>query len=138
VQRVTADTNIIVSGLNFPGNPRRMLAAAEAGAIRLCVSQSILEEVADVLQRDKLGWTAAEAKEAIDWISQISDVVSPAQPVDVIKDDPSDNRILECGLAAKSDYIISGDKHLLNLRTFERMPIIKVSDFLAVIQGDAR
>lgn len=47
--RVTAETNIIVSGLNFPGNPRRMLAAAEAGAIRLCVSPEILEEVADVL-----------------------------------------------------------------------------------------
>lgn len=100
--RVTADTNIIISGLNFAGNPRRLLAAAEAGAIRLCVSREILAEVADVLQRPKFGWTEAEAKEAIDWISEISAKVAPTQPVDVIKDDPSDNRILECAAAGPS------------------------------------
>jgi putative PIN family toxin of toxin-antitoxin system len=75
------------------------------------VSPEILAEVADVLQRQKFGWTASDAKEAIDWISQISDNVAPNQSLDVVKDDPSDNRILECAAAARSDYVISGDKH---------------------------
>jgi len=138
VLRITADTNVIVSGLNFRGNPRRMLAAAEAGAIRLCVSPAILAEVADVLQREKFGWDVADAKEATDWISQISDNVAPTQPVDVIKDDPSDNRILECAAAARSRYVISGDKHLLRLKSFEGKPIVTVAEFLAILQGRGR
>lgn len=79
-----------------------------------------------------------DAKEATGWIAQISDVAAPTQPVDVIKDDPSDNRILECAMAAPSDYIISGDKHLLRLKTFAGRPIIPVADFLALVQGRGR
>ena len=107
--RINVDTNIIVSGRNFPGNPRRLLAAAESGALQLCVSPAILEEVSDVLQRKKFGWSAEEAQEAVGWISQISDVVSPSQPVALVDRDPDDNRILECALAARSDYIVTGE-----------------------------
>jgi putative PIN family toxin of toxin-antitoxin system len=135
VLRVTADTNVIVSGLNFLGNPRRLLAAADAGLIRLCVSSAILAEVADVLQRKKFGWSAAEAKEATDWLSRISDNVERTQPVNVIHDDPSDNRILECAAAAKSDYVISGDKHLLRLKSHAGLPILPVSEFLEILQA---
>lgn len=135
---VTVDTNVIVSGLYGSGKPRSILAAAEAGAIRLKISRAILDEVAEVLQRDKFGWTAAEAQYATEWLSDIADVVEPKQTVDIIKTDVDENRILECALAAKSDYIVSGDKHLLNLRTFERMPIVKAADFLEVTQGSGR
>ncbi len=54
--RVTADTNVIISGLNFSGNPRRVLEMAEAGAIHLAVSDAILKEVERVLKREKFGW----------------------------------------------------------------------------------
>jgi putative PIN family toxin of toxin-antitoxin system len=60
VVRVTVDTNVIVSGLYGSGNPRHILDLAESGAIKLAVSQPILDEVADVLQREKFGWSAAE------------------------------------------------------------------------------
>jgi predicted nucleic acid-binding protein len=61
--------------------------------------------------------------------------VKTAQTVDVVKADPSDNRILECAAAAKSDYIITGDDHLLRLGGFEGIPIIKVADFLKLAQA---
>ena len=70
-----------------------------------------------MLQRDKFGWPAAEAQETIAWISHIADVVEPKQAVEAIKDDPDDNRVLECAIAARSDYIVSGDKHLLTVKT---------------------
>ena len=136
--RVTADTNIIVSGLNFPGKPRSFLAAAESGVVRLCVSSAILKEVAEVLQPEKFGWSAADAKEAINWISQIADLVEPTEAVHVIEDDPSDNRILECAAAAKSDYIVSGDTHLLRLRSFGGKPVLVVSEFLEILQTRPR
>lgn len=86
----------------------------------------------------KFGWSAPEANEAADWISRISDNVEPTQPVDVIKDDPPDNRILECAAAANSDYIISGDKHLPRLKNFSGQPILPVSGFLRVLEARGR
>jgi hypothetical protein len=56
VLRITSDTNVIVSALNFPGNPSRILDLAEAGEIRLAVSDEILNEVNRVLLRPKFGW----------------------------------------------------------------------------------
>lgn len=50
--------------------------------------------------------------------------VHPRQTVDLIQQDPSDNRVLECAQAANADYIISGDEHLLKLRSFEGIPIL--------------
>jgi uncharacterized protein len=55
VLRVTCDTNVIISALNFPGNPARILDMAEAGTIRLAVSDAILNEVERVLRRPKFG-----------------------------------------------------------------------------------
>jgi predicted nucleic acid-binding protein len=51
--------------------------------------------------------------------------------VDVIKTDPSDNRILECAVAAKSDFIVSGDtRHVLPIGIHEGIPIIRLADFM--------
>ena len=136
--RVTLDTNVIISGLYGAGNPLSLLAAAEAGSIRLKISPAILAEVADVLQREKFGWTAAEARAATEWLSEIADVVEPKQTVDIIKNDPDDNRILECALASRSDFIVSGDKHLLTVRAFQGMPIVKVAEFMQIMQSRGR
>jgi predicted nucleic acid-binding protein len=56
--------------------------------------------------------------------------VTPAEEVNVIREDPADNRILECAAAARSDYIVSGDNDLLRVKTFRDMPIVKVANFL--------
>lgn len=133
--RVTVDTNVIISALKFGGDPRRTLDRADSGVIKIAVSPPILDEIADVLQRDKIGWSASEARDFVKEFSQVADVVHPHEGLDVIKDDPDDNRILECAAAARSDYIISGDKHLLRLKSFAGRPIVKVSDFLDIIEG---
>jgi predicted nucleic acid-binding protein len=53
------------------------------------------------------------------------------ETLDVIKADPSDNRILECAVAAKSEFIVSGDgRHLLPLRSYKGISILKVSEFV--------
>ncbi len=70
--RVTADTNLIISGLNFSGNPRRILNLAESGVIRLAVSEAILSEVERVLRRDKFGWPENEIERAVRQISRFA------------------------------------------------------------------
>jgi predicted nucleic acid-binding protein len=62
-----------------------------------------------------------------------TNLVTPTERLDVIKHDPPDNRILECAVAANSDYIVSADKDLLRLGTYGNARILKVSDFLNVL-----
>lgn len=57
---------------------------------------------------------------------------NPTQTLDVIKEDPDDNRILECAAAAKSDYIVTEDKDLLRLGEFGGARIVNISDFTEI------
>jgi hypothetical protein len=136
VPRVTADTNILVSGLVYRrGKPYDLLRMALDGTINLTVSQHILDEMADVLAR-KFYATPEEIAEATLIVRDAARVVAPAVKLDVIREDPADNRILECAVAAGSDYIVTGDKDLLRLGTYDSIKILTVSDFLNV--GRAR
>ena len=131
--RVTADTNILVSGLVYRrGKPYDFLRMALDGTINLTVSQHILDEMADVLAR-KFDATPEEVAEATLIFVMPP---GPAVELDVITEDPADNRILECAVAAGSDYIVTGDKDLLRLGSYDSIKILTVSDFLNV--GRAR
>ena len=134
--RVTADTNILVSGLVYRrGKPYDLLRMALDGTINLSVSQHILDEMAEVLAR-KFYATPEEIAEATLIVRDSARVVAPAVKLDVIREDPADNRILECAVAAGSDYIVTGDKDLLRLGSYDSIKILTVSDFLNV--GRAR
>ena len=67
-------------------------------------------------------------------IVEIAELVDPHQTVDVIKDDPGDNRILDCAVTANSDCLITGDKHLLKFGQFGHTKIMKPVDFLSMIR----
>jgi putative PIN family toxin of toxin-antitoxin system len=132
VLRVTADSNIYISALNFPGNPARILEMAKEGAIRLAVSDDIFGEVARVLRRPKFGWSHNRVARALSQISGFAEHVEPKQRVDVVREDPTDNRILECAIAAKSEYLVTGDKHLLKIGQYAGTRIISPADFVAM------
>jgi uncharacterized protein len=132
VLRVTADTNIFISGLNFAGIPRQILNLAESGAIRLAVSDEILEEVTHVLRREKFGWPEVEIDRALTQISRFTEHVEAKQRIDAIAEDPTDDRILECAVASRSEYLVTGDHHLLKLGRFGGTKIVKPADFLEI------
>jgi len=62
--------------------------------------------------------------------------VTPAVQLDIIKEDPPDNRILECAVSAGADYIVSGDNDLLRLGRYDSIRILNVADFLDLAQGE--
>lgn len=128
---VTADTNIYISALNFGGPPERVLDLARSGEIRLAISDAIQEEVASVL-RLKFDWSEEAIEVATERIGDYTDHVHPSQTVRVVDEDPDDNRILECALAGGSEYIVTGDRHLLNLRMFGGAKIVKAAEFLEI------
>lgn len=124
------DTNVYISAILFGGNPRTCLELARAREIELFVSRPILLELAQKLQ-DKFLWSVIEIEEVIEGLVMFVKVVSPRAQITTIKEEPKDNRILECALEAAADYIISGDKkHLLSLEKFKGIPIISSKDFL--------
>jgi predicted nucleic acid-binding protein len=65
----------------------------------------------------------------------MAQTVKAAVHLDIIKEDPPDNRILECAVAAGSDLIVTGDKDLLRLKTYDSIGIVTVSDFLDLEKG---
>ncbi len=128
------DSNVYISAVLFGGKPRQVIQAALAGRIRLEVSASILEEIEGVLRGKKFKFSEAAAREIVSEISSLAEVYEASEKVSRIKDDPSDDRILECALAACANAVVSGDSHLLALRTFRGMPIVSPVDCLAKYQ----
>ena len=94
--RVTLDTNVLISGLNFMGGePFQFLEPAREGRIDLRLSAAILAEMEDVLRR-KFDWTSERTAEGRRRVLAMARTVRLAVKLDVIGEDPADNRILEC------------------------------------------
>ena len=107
-----------------------LLGYAKAGLFRLDLSEDILNETARVL-RDKFRRDGYSIHESDQRLRSIGNRVTPTEKLDVVKEDPDDNRILECARAARSDYIVSEDKDLLRLGNFEGAPVVTIREFHA-------
>jgi uncharacterized protein len=130
--RVVLDTNVIVSGLNFPtSNPAKILLLVASGEVANFTSRHIVNETRRILI-EKFFWTREEVEAAEVWQKTFSKSVDPKNRIAVIDDDP-DNRILECALEGRADFIISGDHHLSDLKNYRGTKIVAPSPFLAVI-----
>ena len=131
--RMVLDTNVIVSALNFPGNERMVLELALRGRFEFYLSRFILEEVAGVLMR-KFGWDEERAAQATRVIENAATVIEPPRLTEVIEGGHADNRVLECAVAARADYLITGDRrHLLPLGEHQGASIVNAPRFLSLL-----
>jgi putative PIN family toxin of toxin-antitoxin system len=73
-------------------------------------------------------------KDLIEQVLKIAKLVKVKNRVKVIKEHPADNKFLECAIAAKADYVVSGDKHVLKVRSYKQTKMLSVSDFLELIE----
>jgi len=137
VKRVVADTNILVSALQFGGKPKQVLDLATDGLVDLCISEAIMAETLRVL-RDKFGRTPEWLVDADRLLRVLARLVTPSETLQVIEADPSDDRILECAIAADAEVILSGDTHLLSLGSFRAIPVQRVAEFLSGLQSQGR
>jgi uncharacterized protein len=127
--RVVADTNIYISALMFGGLPGVLLNLGLMQAFRLVTSPALLDELEDKL-RVKFGVLAQDAAAIRVKLESAGDLIDPAIVLDVVTDDPDDNRVLECAVASRADYIVSGDRHLLKLKEHASIPILTAREFL--------
>ena len=129
-RRVVFDTNVFLSAFTFGGKPEIAFEMARAGKIQLVISTSILAELASIL-RGKFAWDDEEVRDALMVVGRHADLVKPGLRLRILEDD-ADNRILECAVEGRADWIVSGDRHLLGLKEFRGIPIVRVSEFLSM------
>jgi uncharacterized protein len=134
VKRVTLDSNVYLSGFVFGGKPKRILEMAIEGEIEVAISDPIIAEVRRHFL-GKFGWSEPRVAEAVESIAEFAKYSTPTEAIDAVPADPDDNRIVECAVAAGSECIVTGDRHLLQLGSYEGIRIMKVADFLAQGMG---
>ncbi|MHB8859883.1 MAG: putative toxin-antitoxin system toxin component, PIN family [Thermoleophilia bacterium] len=129
------DTNVYVSAAAFGGKLEILfrLSWGSHRRFRLYTSNDILKETVRVLASDKFRFTREEISDTIATIVDAADVVEPKTKITVLSDDP-DNRILECAVKTKADFIVSGDSHLVSLKEYKGIPILKPAQFLALLE----
>ena len=126
--RLVLDTNTVLSGLLWHGPPGRLIEAASNGNIEIVSSVALLTELRDVLARDKFarrlsqrGFTVARL--FTDYVALVT-IVAPALIARTIVQDPPDDAVLAAALGASAELIVSGDAHLLDLKSFQGIEIV--------------
>ncbi len=131
--RVVLDTNVLISAIGWRGNPRKVLALCIEGKLNLVLTRETLDELERVLQRARFDFIPVEKKqELLQYLTDISIKVTAEGNVEVIKKDPEDNKFLDCAVAGKADYIVSGDRHLLELKEHKSIKIVTASELLTL------
>jgi putative PIN family toxin of toxin-antitoxin system len=134
IPRVVFDTNILFSAIGWRGNPYKCLQAARQTQCLPFTCNAVLDELCEKLQL-KRGMEQTKALEVVNEIAMFSKVVVIPGTLRVITADPDDDAVLECAIVAQAQYLVSGDRHLLALGTYEGVQVVKAADFLNVLQG---
>lgn len=132
--QVVLDTNVIISGLVFFGPPRLILKHVIEGDIKLCISEEIIDEVKGVLEEKKFNYSPEITTIIRRELISISKLINLRKKLKIIEKDPKDNMVLECALEGQVNYIVSGDTHLLELKRFQDITIVKPSDFIKILK----
>lgn len=131
--KVVVDTNVFISGLLKSPSCRKIIDLLKEDKFTLVISVQILDELIGVISRPKFHnvITRENAEKLIETIKSQGILIKPAERIDVIKENPEDNRFLEAAIESNVDFIISGDNHLLKLKSFRNIPIISPKEFLS-------
>ena len=137
--KVVLDANIYVSSLiNTQGNPNRIMERWEQNKFDVLVSASIIDEIGRVLRYPRIVKRHRQDEETIqrflELLSSQALMVEPTRVLDVVREDESDNRYLACAVEGKARYIISGDKHLLELGEYRGIVILPPAAFVTLLE----
>jgi putative PIN family toxin of toxin-antitoxin system len=131
--RVVVDTNVLVSALINHGKPRRLvLKLLEKHTVIL--SRQMLVELAEVLSRDKFAIKSSQVDRFLSGLMRKSKIVVTTSRFKVITQDPNDDVVLNTAYSGKAEYIVTGDKHLLDLKEYKRIKIARVDQMLEILK----
>ena len=136
--KVVLDTNELVSAvIKSGGLPDQIVQAWRDGKFEMVLSPAMLVESARVLRYPRLrklhGWTDIQIEEFVDGLRAAATLVGGDVEVSVVADDPDDNVILACAVEGGTDYVVSGDAHLLNLKTYQGIRLVTAREFTILL-----
>ncbi len=130
--RVVLDTSTMVSGI-IGGVSARVLERWKHKEFEVIISKEMFKEYTEVLSRPKFGFPPQVVNDILSYVRHSGKWVIPHKRLNVVADDPADNKFLEAALEGKADFILSGDHHLLELKEFEGIPIVSSREFLEIL-----
>jgi putative PIN family toxin of toxin-antitoxin system len=132
---VTFDTNILLSGVGWRGNPYRCLELARAGVVEGVTCKELLDELAEKLQA-RLNFSDTQVTDTIADLLVFLRVVTITNTLKVLSTDPDDDKVLECAVIGGATHIVTGDRrHLLPLENYQSIPIVSAANFLALVSS---
>ena len=133
--RAILDTNVFLSGVFFSGPPSQILEAWRDGRLHMVISQEILDEYMRVAKILSVQFPAIDILSIIELVTVEAEIFPSYTLPEPVCDDPDDDKFLACAIAGKCKFIISGDKHLLQVSGFKEINIIKPRNFVDTYLG---
>ena len=136
--KLVLDTNTLISSFFWEGQEAKLFRKIEQKKCLLFLSLDILKEIEKVINKPKFMQAMINSNlnsdQIIQKIMSLSHIIiGPKLNINIIKEDLTDNKIIECAINSKADYIVSGDKHLLKLKEFKNIKIFKTKEILKLI-----
>ena len=114
--------------------PWKLLCLAEAGKVELCMAPAMLDELAEVLSYERLQPRLEQLRltpaELVAYAINLASIFDVPEGGPIVADDPDDDVFIHCAIAAGASYLVSGDRHLLDLSEYADIPILTVREFL--------
>ena len=130
ITKVVFDTNVLISATLWDNSvAQKFLFKCIKENVQIFSSQEIIEEYKEILARD-FDYKEQEIGEILERVLHFITLVIPSMKIDIVKEDIDDNKIIECALESKAEYIISYDKHLLKLKEFQGIKIVRPEEAL--------
>ena len=137
MSRVVLDTSVLISAfLTEGGTSHQVLRAARGGAFVLCLSREILEEARTSLRekvktiRRYYTYSDERIEEHVADLAALAELTGTLPELRVVPLDPKDDMVVATAVAARADYLVSGDRHLLSLGQYEGIKIVTPREFL--------
>jgi len=131
---VVFDTNVLISAILWRGDPYRAVLLAKAKVVQAVYCAPMLAELADKL-RQKFDFDENHIEAVVYQIRQYATKIEIPGTLQVVAQDPDDDKFIECAIVASAHWIVSGDHHLLDLGEYQGIRILTAQSFIAEIEG---
>jgi len=128
--KIAVDTNFLISATQWDYSvSHKLLKKLIINNTEIFTTKEILDEFTEVLKRDFL-YNEEDTQNLLEKVLQFLTIVAPNKKIEVIKEDVDDNKIIECAIESKAEYILSYDKHLLNLKEYDGIKIVRPEEII--------
>jgi len=129
-KKLVIDTNTLISALGWEGKEHKLFTLIIERKFELIISTQQLVELKRVMDYPKFKFTEEQKQKFLSIIYEIATIITVSEKLKLIKEDPDDDIIIETATEGKANHIITGDPHLLNIKGYQKIPILTTTEFL--------